>query len=378
MMTRVFVTFFLVLAGRSFGESVKKCKTIRLDKGSGAFAHLPFYHQSKYGYNPGICWAIEGALLIDYYRANEEGGRLRAFTSPISLAEAARRNPKSSSLPVNDPTAVKPFYSGNVREAIEAGLENPVCDAKWLNRFDGLIDDDIGPKFRPERVEDADILDFFKSIRDYKETAAALERNTCPYTAYLCGRIAKNPTMAGDIIKAMKQLTDSDNLVTRISKFVRSICTEHQFKIRVPKPLNTDLARLSPDGSIITGLETADRIETFIHRSLDIGVPVGVGYCGSFLRRNSPKVRPGSESKEAITPISFEDCWPDGGIVVGQQFNEGTNTCEFAVRTSYGQNCTSNIDDLLSKYQCDNGNIMIPAEELSQYALDETWIPKPK
>ncbi len=80
---------------------------------------------------------------------------------------------------------------------------------------------------------------------------------------------------------------------------------------------------------------------------------VGISYYASILREPMSEVSGGH-----------------GSSIVARRFNKSTNSCDYLVRNSWGEGCSSYSDD----YDCEKGHVWIPRNQIAKGVFNVTYI----
>lgn len=402
MFHRIFYTILMILiSGNS--SALAECKTVRLDERGGPFEKIPVYDQTKYSTaDQNICYAVAGAQLLDADRFYSGDHELKQLSSPLSVAlNFKMKTGDVAPYQGNDPSrlAANLLGGGEIAPALNASFDQPLCDQRSLEKYSSLI----GTKernplprkyFRSLAVGSTD--NFLKAILDQVQRSTEFQQNLnlvirveappeCELNMFFRSRALSRENL-NDIQRSIHEALKQDSFLTQANTAFRELCQKDSFTVAKKKVESFNGApeynKETTDNCYRRALEVLEKMPhktasdyvretdkcTVVKispeklqakaQSLLEGpnpVPVGISYNPGALKKSD---NPGSHAS----------------VIIGQQFNQKTKSCEFLVRDSYGPTCNETKSDY--KYPCENGSVWVPEKVLFSATKQLTWIPR--
>lgn len=376
---------------------------MRLDQNGGPFEGIPVYDQNRYAKDDtNLCYAVTGSLLIDANRRQNHQS-VPPLTAPLSVAlnykSAQADLPIETRDPINpsDPSMLAYSLAGGgfIDTAVNANLNQRVCDQRFLQSFDDAIGNAQLKNVLAGSDQDATTENFLRNILDqteqYRRDSNFIEGVTAKAESlnsfFRCRANQEIANMA-DILQAAKMANQAASPIKKASVFLKSLCEKNSFSIKVPRAQKLEglpgdfltenmtlVAKLSD--SSLTAEQRQNLVRSFQEKfdskkkieKLEAQInallssqkpsPVGIGYC-----------------HDSLKTTGEANCAPaHASVIIGRRFNSKTGSCEFLVRDSYGPNCSGVDGKPKYAWPCESGNVWIPSDKLLRSASSVTWIP---
>jgi hypothetical protein len=209
---------------------------VRLDQNGGPLENLPVYDQNRYAKDDtNLCYAVTGSLLIDASRRlNKEP--VPPFTSPLSVALNYKSHqadlPQDKRDPVNpsDPSMLAYNLAGGgfIDTAINANVNDRVCDQRFLQSFDDAIGSKQTRNMPIGSAQDSTTENFLKNILDqterYRRDSQIIDNVTAraeTLNSFFRCRTDQGYSNMRDILQAAKAANQAASPIKKATTFLK-------------------------------------------------------------------------------------------------------------------------------------------------------------
>lgn len=398
--TLITIMLFFVISSISIADS--NCNDVRLDRNGGPFEKIPVYDQWKFSEeDPGICYAVTASQMMDADRFYNGDRELKQLSSPFSVAinraAAVDQQSQVKIRPYTGKSASEIVGFGTIESAFKTNTNRPVCDQKALEGYTSLISSkkiEIPIDFQNPDLNSPDnflraILDQVNQAQTYKhrmqfDTTFSIAE--CDLNQYFRSRLT-NQKNAQDLQAAALQALDERSISAQAKIFLDKICQENNIHWIEKHPVtsngytNEEKNKADQEAqTILEKLSTASEnkknsiFEEYVKfKKIHERNPQGMQSTVSKIL-SSEKPAPIGISYNSGVLDKNGDGGNHGSIIIGQRFNQKTNTCEFLVRNSYGTNCKTK--KMNYKWPCESGNLWVPGPALFPETYEITYLPR--
>lgn len=388
----------IAVAGRAEDE----CSNVRLDHPGQAFSFIPVYSQTRReAADPGICYAISSAELIDADRFAKDPASLKQLTSPLSVALDYSANRDDVS-PVywsadevladpRDERARKLLGLGEIGAAVSASQNQKVCDQRWLQNYVALL----GTHNTVSRSKAYLQGPFIGSLTNFLSALVEFAQSNgqdAEALRFFRQRFAATGVDEARLMTAARFIKDPIKLSRAM---LEALCADHSFSVRT-EPVKKLMGFDDPHY-----VEANGELRAALGKILNSGgsdftkAADAMAVMHEFNQHYDPNVKSARLAKKArellgrADPIPFaiaycpqvlmgndQICVPThGSVVIGRRFNREQRTCEYLVRNSYGPLCKNSVG-IPYTVPCDNGSLWVEEKRLFRATMSLEWIPR--
>ena len=298
--------------------SEEECTTVDL---------RPAFGPARNQGNIGWCYANVTADLLSFkYRTELHGERVSSGFTALTFNH------------VNAKAALT--EGGYVDRAVQATASEGLCPESLEQEVMGA-----GPKMRIKQKLESFIA--FKKIYD----RARLDPKLLPaFRKQLVSyRDSKSAlfTLKQDEMFSLLRNTTVDNFPL---EFGRLLCRGHRVEATGPAPV-----MISRDKEDFGGF--ANKLAPSIHRQLEDGQPVAIGYAAQFL--NNANVPDWRFSWHRLINLQNDPVSRHASMIVGRRLDPSNKRCEFILRNSWGTSCSVYQNPYFKKH-CEAGHLFVP------------------
>ena len=373
------------------------CRTVRLDGRGGPFEKIPVYNQQDLAHDGdlNICNSIATSELIDAHRFITDP-LAKGLTSPVSVAV----NYKSSELygasakgsPSRAKVSSELLAAGSFVDTVLANQGKLVCDQKFLTRFLN----DKGPGFLQSSrlrighaktipstenfleaiIEQSHVFSANLNMNDLRIKSDKIEKSDPEIQAilgpYFCANSKAGKSNLQNIVDGIEAASLLMDPLAKIKIFLSELCRDHQIGLDFPKPQEFSRKSVHSDDPTKLNEERNKRLKLKVDELLNSPkpIPVGIGFCHDVISVST------DFQGVTDTPKGYTyDCSPHGAVIIGRNFNQKKNSCEYLVRDSYGSACKNKQGEKRFAADCENGNMWVDSNTLMKSTFELTWIP---
>lgn len=270
--------------------------------------------------NVGWCYANAAADMISYHYRNE-------LSQPASAVDIA--------LSFNYHWTAQNFREGGFMFlALDHAMRVGVCpifydQELFAKGVKTTLREKINFMFDLKKRLDAGEVDFVRQEIQRSQAAGSLLKHA----------------QAFDIMTIMS-LANENNFLGKLSNL---FCSQHRH--RFSKMANVEWS------SLYTG-STRSRLLSRVNSALHENRPAGIAYYAGFFE--SDTVPKNNENRHM-------------SVVVGRRYNKKTLSCDYLIRNSYGESCSTYTNPRL-KDQCESGNIWVDEVTLKSNLYGVTYL----